>query len=30
MRHEVFHEIGAAEARADLLAWLDARFPDRS
>jgi alpha-beta hydrolase superfamily lysophospholipase len=29
MRHEVFNEIGSAEVRADLAAWLDARFPAR-
>lgn len=29
MRHEIFNEVGQAEVRADLLAWLDARFPAR-
>ncbi len=28
-RHEVFNEVGQAEVRADLLAWLDPRFPRR-
>ena len=28
-RHEVFNEVMQAEVRADLLAWLDARFPVR-
>lgn len=30
MRHEIFNEIGSAEVFADLLAWLDRRFPARS
>ncbi|MEN2738894.1 alpha/beta fold hydrolase [Microbacterium sp. X-17] len=29
MRHEVFNEVNSAEVRADLIAWLDARFPSR-
>ncbi|WP_345800577.1 alpha/beta hydrolase [Microbacterium sp. AZCO] len=28
-RHEIFNEINQADVRADLLAWLDARFPAR-
>jgi alpha-beta hydrolase superfamily lysophospholipase len=28
-RHEIFNEPQQAEVRADLLAWLDARFPAR-
>lgn len=28
-RHEIFNEVVADEVRADLLAWLDARFPQR-
>ncbi|MFJ6653412.1 alpha/beta fold hydrolase [Microbacterium sp. NPDC091313] len=28
-RHEIFNEASQAEVRADLLAWLDARFPAR-
>jgi alpha-beta hydrolase superfamily lysophospholipase len=28
-RHEIFNEASQAEVRADLLAWLDARIPDR-
>jgi alpha-beta hydrolase superfamily lysophospholipase len=28
-RHEVFAEVNQAEVRADLLAWLDERFPAR-
>ncbi|HAJ16599.1 MAG TPA: lysophospholipase [Microbacterium sp.] len=28
-RHEIFNEAQQAEVRADLLAWLDARFPVR-
>lgn len=28
-RHEVFNDVSRAEARADLLAWLDARFARR-
>lgn len=28
-RHEIFNETMQADVRADLLAWLDARFPDR-
>ncbi len=27
MRHEIFNEVGRAEVFADLVAWLDARFP---
>lgn len=30
MRHEIFNEIGSQVVFADLLAWLDRRFPDRS
>lgn len=30
MRHEIFNEIGSEVVFADLLAWLDRRFPDRS
>lgn len=26
-RHEIFNEVEQAQVRADLLAWLDARFP---
>ena len=29
-RHEIFNEVSQAEVRADLLAWLDARFPARN
>ncbi|WP_353808392.1 alpha/beta fold hydrolase [Agromyces sp. SYSU T00194] len=29
-RHEIFNETNQAEVRADLLAWLDARFPVRT
>ncbi|MGZ8805007.1 MAG: alpha/beta fold hydrolase [Microbacterium sp.] len=29
MRHEIFNEVGQEKVRADLLAWLDARFPSR-
>jgi alpha-beta hydrolase superfamily lysophospholipase len=29
-RHEIFNEVEQAEIRADLLAWLDARFPPRA
>lgn len=29
-RHEVFNDISQDEARADVLAWLDARFPARA
>ena len=29
MRHEIFNEVGQEKVRADLLAWLDARFPAR-
>lgn len=29
-RHEVFNEVQQADVRADLLAWLDARFPARA
>ncbi|MFV0319293.1 MAG: alpha/beta hydrolase [Microbacterium sp.] len=28
-RHEIFNEVVQAEVRADLLAWLDGRFPVR-
>lgn len=28
-RHEIFNEPDRAQVRADLLAWLDARFPAR-
>ena len=28
-RHEIFNEAQQAEVRADLAAWLDARFPAR-
>lgn len=28
-RHEIFNDVSQAEVRADLLAWLDARFPAR-
>jgi alpha-beta hydrolase superfamily lysophospholipase len=28
-RHEIFNEPDAGEVRADLLAWLDERFPVR-
>ncbi|GAA1859434.1 alpha/beta hydrolase [Microbacterium koreense] len=28
-RHEIFNDVSQAEARADLLAWIDARFPVR-
>ena len=28
-RHEIFNELQQAEVRADLLAWLDRRFPAR-
>ena len=28
-RHEIFNDVSQAEVRADLLAWLDARFPSR-
>ena len=28
-RHEIFNDVSPAEARADLLAWIDARFPVR-
>lgn len=28
-RHEIFNEVMQADVRADLLAWLDARFPAR-
>lgn len=28
-RHEIFNEVGQAEVRADLLAWLDRHFPRR-
>jgi alpha-beta hydrolase superfamily lysophospholipase len=28
-RHEIFNEVMQAEVRADLLAWLDTRFPSR-
>lgn len=29
-RHEIFNETVQADVRADLLAWLDTRIPDRS
>lgn len=29
-RHEIFNEVGQAEVRADLLAWLDRRIPARA
>jgi alpha-beta hydrolase superfamily lysophospholipase len=29
-RHEIFNETVQAEVRADLVAWLDARFPARA
>jgi alpha-beta hydrolase superfamily lysophospholipase len=29
-RHEIFAEVQQAEVRADLLAWLDTRFPARA
>lgn len=29
-RHEIFNELGQAETRADLLAWLRARIADRA
>lgn len=29
-RHEIFNETVQADVRADLLAWLDARFPPRA
>ena len=29
-RHEVFNEVRQDEVRADLIAWLDSRFPERS
>lgn len=28
-RHEIFNDVSQDEARADLLAWIDARFPVR-
>ncbi|QEW04363.1 alpha/beta fold hydrolase [Microbacterium lushaniae] len=28
-RHEIFNEVAQADVRADLLAWLDPRFPAR-
>lgn len=28
-RHEIFNEVAQVDVRADLLAWLDARFPAR-
>ena len=28
-RHEIFNEVGQEKVRADLLAWLNARFPSR-
>jgi len=28
-RHEIFNELSQAETRADLLAWLQARFAER-
>lgn len=30
VRHEIFNDVSQAEVRADLLAWLDARFPART
>lgn len=30
VRHEVFNDVSQAEVRADLLAWLDRRFPSRA
>ncbi len=30
VRHEIFNDVSQAEVRADLLAWLDARFPARA
>ncbi len=29
IRHEIFNDVSQADVRADLLAWLDARFPAR-
>jgi alpha-beta hydrolase superfamily lysophospholipase len=29
VRHEIFNDVSQAEVRADLLAWLDKRFPAR-
>ncbi len=29
-RHEIFNDVSQADVRADLLAWLDRRFPARS
>lgn len=29
VRHEIFNDVSQAEVRADLLAWLDRRFPSR-
>lgn len=29
VRHEIFNDVSQAEVRADVLAWLDARFPAR-
>ncbi len=29
VRHEIFNDVSQAEVRADLLAWLDQRFPAR-
>lgn len=29
-RHEIFNELNQADVRADLIAWLDRRFPARS
>ncbi|MBD3940611.1 alpha/beta fold hydrolase [Microbacterium sp. NEAU-LLC] len=29
-RHEIFNEVMQADVRADLLAWLDQRFPERA
>lgn len=29
VRHEIFNDVSQAEVRADLIAWLDRRFPPR-
>ncbi|MFD0789658.1 alpha/beta hydrolase [Microbacterium insulae] len=29
VRHEIFNDVSQAEVRADVLAWLDRRFPSR-
>ena len=29
VRHEIFNDVSWPQARADLTAWLDARFPPR-